>query len=252
MMYISKYKFIYKKQLNNFKENYYESTISFNKCRKYVDNDRLTGLWLSELTHFYDELAKSGWDCDFVSPNGGYVPLDPHSLTMMDDVDRYYYKDVEFRNNALGNTLRPEQINAEDYDLIYFAGGHGTMWDFPNSENIAEIASTIYKNGGVVSAVCHGVAGLLPIKDEEGNPLINNKIVTGFTNEEEALNGTSEMVPFMTLDALAEKGAKVEFETPFTPVVRKDDRIFTGQNHQTARSLGKVVVDYFKSKVLND
>ena len=224
-----------------------KALIVLTNIEQYGEHERLTGLWLSELTHFYDELVKVGYDADFVSPKGGYVPLDPHSLTTMDDVDRTYYKDADFRNRALGQTLRPEEVKATDYELIYYTGGHGVMWDFPESVEIAELASQIYQNGGLVTAVCHGVAGLLPIKDEAGQPLIAGKVVTGFTNQEEELNGTADLVPFLTETALREKGAKVEIGTAFSPVVRQDDRILTGQNPQSARALGQAVV----SKLMN-
>ncbi|HFI0126100.1 TPA: type 1 glutamine amidotransferase domain-containing protein [Streptococcus suis] len=219
-----------------------KALIVLTNIEQYGEHERLTGLWLSELTHFYDELVKVGYEADFVSPKGGYVPLDPHSLTMMDDVDRTYYRNATFRNRALGQTLRPEEVKATDYELIYYTGGHGVMWDFPESVEIAELASQIYQNGGLVTAVCHGVAGLLPIKDEAGQPLIAGKVVTGFTNQEEDLNGTADLVPFLTETALREKGAKVEIGTAFSPVVRQDDRILTGQNPQSARALGQAVV----------
>ncbi|MGQ7358409.1 type 1 glutamine amidotransferase domain-containing protein [Streptococcus suis] len=224
-----------------------KALIVLTNIEQYGEHERLTGLWLSELTHFYDELVKVGYEADFVSPKGGYVPLDPHSLTMMDDVDRTYYRNATFRNRALGQTLRPEEVKATDYELIYYTGGHGVMWDFPESVEIAELASQIYQNGGLVTAVCHGVAGLLPIKDEAGQPLIAGKVVTGFTNQEEDLNGTADLVPILTETALREKGAKVEIGTAFSPVVRQDDRILTGQNPQSARALGQAVV----SKLMN-
>ncbi|HFI0641020.1 TPA: type 1 glutamine amidotransferase domain-containing protein [Streptococcus suis] len=216
--------------------------IVLTNVQQYGEHERLTGLWLSELTQFYDELVKAGYEADFVSPKGGYVPLDPHSLTMMDAVDRTYYTDADFRNRALGQTLRPDQVKAADYDVIFYTGGHGVMWDFPQSMEIAELASQIYQNGGLVTAVCHGVAGLLPIKDEAGQALIEGKVITGFTNQEEELNGTTDLVPFLTETALLEKGAKVEIGTAFTPVVRQDSRVLTGQNPQSARALGQMVV----------
>ncbi|HFU4024517.1 TPA: type 1 glutamine amidotransferase domain-containing protein [Streptococcus suis] len=216
--------------------------IVLTNVQQYGEHERLTGLWLSELTQFYDELVKAGYEADFVSPKGGYVPLDPHSLTMMDAVDCTYYKDADFRNRALGQTLRPDQVKAADYDVIFYTGGHGVMWDFPKSVEIAELASQIYQNGGLVTAVCHGVAGLLPIKDEAGQALIEGKVITGFTNQEEELNGTTDLVPFLTETALLEKGAKVEIGTAFTPVVRQDSRVLTGQNPQSARALGQMVV----------
>lgn len=110
-----------------------KALIILTNIEQYGENERLTGLWLSELTHFYDKLVKAGYEADFVSPKGGYVPLDPHSLTMIDAVDRTYYNDADFRNRALGQTLRPDQVTATDYDLIYYTGGHGVMWDFPES-----------------------------------------------------------------------------------------------------------------------
>ncbi|HFI0342363.1 TPA: type 1 glutamine amidotransferase domain-containing protein [Streptococcus suis] len=216
--------------------------IVLTNVQQYGEHERLTGLWLSELTQFYDELVKAGYEADFVSPKGGYVPLDPHSLTMMDAVDRTYYTDADFRNRALGQTLRPDQVKVADYDVIFYTGGHGVMWDFTQSMEIAELASQIYQNGGLVTAVCHGVAGLLPIKDEAGQALIEGKVITGFTNQEEELNGTTDLVPFLTETALLEKGAKVEIGTAFTPVVRQDSRVLTGQNPQSARALGQMVV----------
>ena len=225
-----------------------KALIILTNIEQYGENERLTGLWLSELTHFYDKLVKAGYEADFVSPKGGYVPLDPHSLTMIDAVDRTYYNDADFRNRALGQTLRPDQVTATDYDLIYYTGGHGVMWDFPESVEIAELASQIYQNGGLVTAVCHGVAGLLPITDETGHALIEGKVVTGFTNQEEELNGTTDLVPFLTETALLEKGAKVEIGTAFTPVVRQDNRIVTGQNPQSAGLLGQTVVAMLANK----
>ncbi|HFI0105765.1 TPA: type 1 glutamine amidotransferase domain-containing protein [Streptococcus suis] len=216
--------------------------IVLTNVQQYGEHERLTGLWLSELTQFYDELVKAGYEADFVSPKGGYVPLDPHSLTMMDAVDRTYYTDADFRNRALGQTLRPDQVKVADYDVIFYTGGHGVLWDFTQSMEIAELASQIYQNGGLVTAVCHGVAGLLPIKDEAGQALIEGKVITGFTNQEEELNGTTDLVPFLTETALLEKGAKVEIGTAFTPVVRQDSRVLTGQNPQSARALGQMVV----------
>ncbi|MDO4813675.1 MAG: type 1 glutamine amidotransferase domain-containing protein [Gemella sp.] len=219
-----------------------KALIVVTNIEKYESSNRLTGLWLAELTHFYDELVKAGIEADFVSPNGGYIPLDPHSLAMIDETDMKYYTDENFRNKALAHTLTSDKINPEDYNIIYYTGGHGTMWDFPNADEIGKIASDIYDNGGYISAVCHGVAGLLPIKDKDGNNLIDGKKVTGFTNEEETLNGTLEMVPFLTEDELRNKGANVETVKAFTPHVILDGRLLTGQNPQSARELGKLAV----------
>lgn len=223
-----------------------KALIVLTNVQKYETINRPTGLWLAELTHFYDELVKNNIEADFVSPEGGYIPLDPHSLSMMDETDYKYYNDKDFRDKVLSGTLSPAEVNAADYDLIYYTGGHGTMWDFPKSKEIAEIAYTIYKNGGYVSAVCHGVAGLFPIVDEAGENLIKGKVVTGFTNEEETMNETHEVVPFLTEDVLKELGAVVEIGSAYTPVVKVDGRLLTGQNPQSARALGEAVIEVLK------
>lgn len=133
-------------------------------------------------------------------------------------------------------------MNPDDYAAIYYAGGHGTMWDFPGSEKLGEIASTIYRNNGIVSAVCHGVVGLLPVVDETGQSILTGRTVTGFSNEEEELNGTTDAVPFLTEDSLKEKGADYQAGKAFSEVVHVDGRLLTGQNPQSAQLLGKEVV----------
>lgn len=214
---------------------------------RYANNDRLTGLWLSELTHFYDELVKAGIDCDVVSPEGGYVPLDPHSLQFMDDTDRHYYADKTFRNQVLGQSLSADQVKAEDYDIIYYSGGHGVMWDFPESKQLAKIAQAIDEKGGYVTAVCHGVAGLLPIQKADGTTFLTGRQVTGFANTEEDMNGTTPIVPFMTEDELRNKGAEVEIGPAYQPKVVVDGRLLTGQNPQSARLLGQTLIQTLKA-----
>lgn len=113
--------------------------IVLTNVEKYEKIERPTGLWLSELTHFYDVLVKNGIDADFVSPKGGYVPLEPQSVLNMDEIDWAYYKDEDFRNRALGNTLRPDDVDAKDYAAVYYAGGHGTMWDFQKQQILGKL-----------------------------------------------------------------------------------------------------------------
>lgn len=217
--------------------------IILTNIEKYSGIYRPTGLWLSELTHFYDVLVKNNISADFVSPNGGYVPVELQSISNRDAIDWTYYQDEDFRNRALGKTLRPTEINVDDYSAIYYAGGHGTMWDFPGSVDLGKIGSAIYQNNWIVSAVCHGVVGLLPITDAEGQTILAGRTVTGFSNEEEAANGTTTEVPFLTEDALKEKGANYQVGAAFTDVVHVDGRLLTGQNQQSAHSLGLKVVE---------
>jgi putative intracellular protease/amidase len=216
--------------------------IVLTNAAKYEKVDAPTGLWLSELTHFYDVLVENKVAVDFVSPDGGYVPVDPQSLLSMDEVDRKWYTNEDFRNAALGNTLNPMEVLAADYDAIYYAGGHGTMFDFPKSYEVATLASAIYKKGGIVSAICHGVVGLMPVVDEKGAALVKGRTITGFTNEEEKIGKATEIVPFLAEDALKDLGANYQKGAAYTDVVRVDGRLITGQNPQSAHSLGIAVV----------
>lgn len=133
----------------------------------------------------------------------------------MDEIDWAYYEDEDFRNRALGNTLRPDDVDANDYAAVYYAGGHGTMWDFPEAIDLGKVASQIYRNEGLVSAVCHGVVGLLPVTDESGKSILAGRTVTGFSNEEEEANGTTNEVPFLAEDALKEKEQTISLEQLF-------------------------------------
>ncbi|MBQ0138360.1 MAG: type 1 glutamine amidotransferase domain-containing protein [Kurthia sp.] len=214
---------------------------------KYPNVQRATGLWLGEAVHFADEMQKAGYEIDYVSPKGGYTPLDPHSLQadQMTELDWQYYENATFLNK-LSTTLAADSINPSDYEAIYYAGGHGVMWDFAEDKNLQKIASAIYANGGVVSAVCHGVVGLLNIKDEQGNYLINNTKVTGFSNTEEIAVGLDKVVPFLTEDVLIAKGANYVKEADWSVFAVSDNRIVTGQNPASGAAVAKNVLKLLK------
>lgn len=210
---------------------------------KYENINRPTGLWLGEVVHFVDELYKKGFEIDYVSPNGGYAPIDPSSLAkeVMTDLDWIYYQNQEFLDK-LGFTLSPTEIVPEDYEIIYYAGGHGVMWDFKSDKNLQKIASDIYMNNGIISAVCHGVVGLLDIKSDKDNYLIKNKKVTGFSNSEEYELGLSDFVPYLTEDSLKERNAIYSQGKNWHEFSVQDDRVVTGQNPQSGKAVAKKVL----------
>ncbi|MFX0548526.1 type 1 glutamine amidotransferase domain-containing protein [Hathewaya histolytica] len=182
----------------------------------YENINRATGLWLGETVHFYDEIIKAGYEVEFVSPKGGYVPIDPHSFKYAKNVDFKYYKDDDFKEKALTNTLKPSEINPDDYIAIYYTGGHGVIWDFPENKEIKNIAQIIYQNNGFVTAVCHGVVGLLDLVDKYDKPLVKGKTITGFSNLEEFLNRTNKKVPYSTEDELLKRKCIYKKKSPFT------------------------------------
>ncbi|UZE32293.1 type 1 glutamine amidotransferase domain-containing protein [Pseudomonas sp. B21-059] len=197
---------------------------------KYPTLNRATGLWLGEAVHFVKKVEAAGFEVDYVSPKGGYVPIDPHSLAMADDTDWQWYQDSAFMSR-LGATLKPEQVRSEDYLAIYYAGGHGVVWDFPDNPELQALSRDIYEQGGYVSSVCHGAAGLLNIKLGDGSLLIAGKQVTGFSNEEEKLAELDQYVLYLTETELVKRGALYQkAAAPWAPFAVQDQRVITGQN----------------------
>lgn len=204
--------------------------VAVSSFEKYPNLPRATGLWLGEAVHFVKKVEAAGYTVDFVSPRGGYTPIDPHSLAMAEPVDWEWYLDKAFMNR-LGTTLRPDQVRAEDYVAIYFAGGHGVVWDFPDDAGLQALSRDIYEAGGCVSSVCHGAVALLNIRLSDGSLLIQGKAVTGFTNEEEKLAGLDAHVPYLTETELRQRGVQFrQAEAPWQPFAIADQRVITGQN----------------------
>lgn len=197
-----------------------------------------TGYYLSEVTHPWEILQEAGYEIDFVSPKGGKAPVDGFDLT--DSVNKRFWEDESY-HNKIENTLKPSQVNPADYAAIYFAGGHGAVWDLPDNGEIAIIAAKIYENKGIVSAVCHGPAGIVNIKLSNGKYLVEGKKVNAFTNEEEIAVGLEKIVPFLLEDKLKERGAKFEKSGLWQSHVVNDQRLITGQNPQSAVAVGKAI-----------
>ena len=211
---------------------------------KYPDLDRPTGLWLGEAVHFVHKVQAAGFKVDYVSPQGGYTPIDLHSLAadMASPIDWQWYHDKAFMNR-LGATLKPDQVNPDDYIAIYYAGGHGVIWDFPDNTQLQALSRRIYEQGGVVSSVCHGAVGLLNIKLSDGELLIKGKKVTGFSNEEEELAGLTKHVPYLTETELVKRGAIYQkADAPWAPFAIADGRLITGQNPASGGPVGELVL----------
>lgn len=209
---------------------------------KYPTIARPTGIWLGEAVHFVDKVEQAGYTVDYVSPLGGYTPIDPHSLAMAEPIDWAWYAKREFMNK-LGNTLRPDQVKAADYAAIYFVGGHGVMWDFPDNTGLQALTRDIYEQGGIVSGVCHGVVGLLEVRLSNGKHLLEGKRVTGFSNEEERLAQLDQHVPFLTEDELVRRGAAyAKADAPWLPYAISDQRLITGQNPASGGPVAELLI----------
>lgn len=198
-----------------------------------------TGYYLSEVAHPWHVLKNAGYEIDFVSPQGGNPPVDGFDLK--DSINNVFWTDSLYQVK-LKNSMKPVDVKAEDYVAIHYAGGHGTMWDFADNTELAAIAAKIYENGGVVSAVCHGPAGLVNIKLSNGKYLVEGKKINGFTNEEEVAVKLDKVVPFLLETKLIERGAIFEKSGMWQPHTVVDQRVVTGQNPQSATKVGEAVL----------
>lgn len=214
---------------------------------KYPTLKRATGLWLGEAVHFVEKVEKAGYTVDYVSPQGGYVPIDPHSLQMAPDLDWQWYDDKRFMTR-LGTSLSPCQVKADEYGVIYYTGGHGVMYDFVDNQPLQELARKVYEKGGIVAAVCHGVAGLLNIKLSDKSLLLKGRKVTGFSNIEEQLAELDKVVPFLTENKLGGRGGEYsKHDDPWMPYVVEDGRLITGQNPASTALLAEHVLAKLKA-----
>jgi putative intracellular protease/amidase len=210
----------------------------------YENPSEPTGLWLSELTHAYHVFDEAGYDQTIVSPNGGVAPLEPRSLKFPNyDKTAKAWKADNAKMALLSNTAAPDEIDAADFDAIYFTGGHAVMFDFPDSQGLQRITREIFERGGVVSSVCHGYCGLLNTRLSDGTLLVAGRDLTGFAWSEEVLARVSKLVPYNAEEEVKKRGARYHKGLiPFASHVIVDGRLVTGQNPGSAKATAKKVV----------
>ncbi|WP_084403453.1 type 1 glutamine amidotransferase domain-containing protein [Epilithonimonas caeni] len=204
-----------------------------------------TGYYLGEVSHPWEVLHSAGYDIDFVSPKGGKAPVD--GLNLEDAVNKEFWENKEYRTK-IENTMKPSDVDQSKYAAIFYAGGHGTMWDFPDNTELQNIAKKIYENNGIVGAVCHGPSALVNLKLSNGKYLVEGKKVNAFTNEEETAVKLENVVPFLLEDQLKERGAIFEKSGLWQNHVVADGRLITGQNPQSAKSVGEEILKQLKQK----
>jgi len=206
---------------------------------------RKTGAYLGEVTHPFEELREAGYEIDFVSPQGGAAPLD--GVNLEDPINKKWMSDAEFKKK-ISTTLTPSEVEVRLYAGIFFAGGHGTMFDFPQNTKLAEIAAQIYESGGVVGAVCHGPSGLVNIKLSDGSFLVSGKQVSAFSNSEEEAVKLTEQMPFLLETKLKERGALYSKSPNFEPHSVSDQRLVTGQNPASAADVARKMIAELKKQ----
>jgi putative intracellular protease/amidase len=208
---------------------------------------RKTGFYVPEAAHPWKVFSEHGYEIDFVSPKGGRPPMDGFKA---DDPDQVAFLENSAVKSKLENTLRPDQVEVSRYDAIFYVGGHGAMWDFPDNTELQRITAAIYERGGVVSAVCHGPAGLVNVQLSSGAYLVNGKTVAGFTDEEERAVKLQDTVPFMLESRFKERGAKVVTAPNFQANAQIDGRLVTGQNPASALAVANAVLGVLENQTV--
>ena len=195
-----------------------------------------TGVWLEEFATPYLVFKETGYDITVASPLGGLSPVDENSMSCSNP------EEWDICIKILRNTTRLSEVNYKEYDVLFIPGGHGPMFDLANDVLLQEIVEYFYDKNKIISAVCHGPAGLVLAKDKNGNSILKDKKVTCFTNKEEKIVKHEEDVPFLLETRLRELGARFEDAAPWSEHVCTDGNIITGQNPQSALLLAEEVV----------
>lgn len=191
---------------------------------------RKTGFWLEEFAAPYYVFVDAGADVTLASPNGGQPPLDPTSdePDFQTDATTRFHRDKEAQR-ALANTVELSSVSADDFDGIFYPGGHGPLWDlFNNAASIALIEKQASSHKPV-AAVCHASAALLNAK-VDGDWLVSGKSVTGFSNAEEDAVQLTDVVPYLLEDELKARGGAYQNGENWLPFVVQDGSLITGQN----------------------
>lgn len=208
------------------------------------ETGRPTGVWLEELAAPYYALLDGGAEVTIASIAGGPVPIDPRSAKRdgTDSAPTQRFLADSRAMAAIESTPSIAQLDAAAYDAIFLPGGHGTMWDLPESTALSAALGRAFDDGRIVAAVCHGPAGLVPARRSDGKPLVEGRRVSGFTDEEEAAAGLNQVVPFLLESRLRELGAVFEKGPPFQPFAVRDRNLITGQNPPSSAEVARLVL----------
>ncbi len=204
--------------------------------------DEANGTYSPELTHALDVFNAQGIAYDIASIKGGKAPV--YGTDIEDDAVNAAIVASDDFQNRINNTIPVSQVNIADYDAVFYPGGFGLLSDLATNEEFAALSAKHYEDGGIIAAVCHGPAGLLPITLSNGQKLIADKSVTGFTREEEIDYGTITNIPFLLEESLARNAGRYNKVQPWNTFVVEDERVITGQNPASAHAVAQAIVKH--------
>ena len=207
-----------------------------------------TGFWIEEFAAPYYTLQEAGAEITIASPKGGQPPIDPKS----DEPGSQTPATIRFKADTalqeiLANTKTLSEVSADEFDGVFYPGGHGPLWDLTTDADSIKLIEAFWKSKKPVAAVCHAPAVLLNVKDEFGDYLVKNRKVTGFTNTEEAAVQLTEIVPFLLEDELKAKGGIYSKSGDWASYIVKDGLLITGQNPASSEAAAEELVKLLKN-----
>jgi len=202
-----------------------------------------TGFWLEEFAAPYYAFIDAGADVTLASPRGGQPPLDPTSDEEDHQTDSTRrFKADETARKALANTHRLAEIDPDDFDAVFYPGGHGPLWDLSGNQDSIDLIRTMLESGKPVGAVCHAPAALTEVKGSNGGYIVSGKRVTGFTNTEEEAVGLTDVVPFLVETRLAQRGGQFRHGDDWASHVEVDGLLITGQNPASSAPAAEAMI----------
>lgn len=215
---------------------------------KLGDTGKKTGFWLEELAAPYRRFEEAGWDMTLASPAGGQPPLDPKSNEPdFQTDDTHWFEANAEAVEALANTVRLDSVSVNDFDTVFYPGGHGPLWDLAESPVSIGLIESMLLSNKPVSMVCHAPGALRHVHNPDGTPLVQGKKVTGFANTEEEAVDLVNVVPFLVEDELVKLGGEYSKGPDWGSYVVEDGLLITGQNPPSSAAAADALIARFEA-----
>lgn len=206
-----------------------------------------TGFWIEEFAAPYYVLSDAGVEITLASPKGGQPPIDPKSDAPDAQTEATKrFKADEALKEKLSKTVKLIDVDEADFDAVFYPGGHGPLWDLTNDEKSISLIESFYSAEKPVAFVCHAPGVLIKVKDKDGNPLVKDKQITGFSNTEEEAVKLTDVVPFLLEDELQKLGGHYSKGADWGSYVKKDGLLITGQNPGSSEEAANVLLETLK------
>ncbi|MGM0657944.1 MAG: type 1 glutamine amidotransferase domain-containing protein [Pseudomonadota bacterium] len=216
---------------------------------KLGDTGEKTGFWLEEFAAPYYAFIDAGADVTLASPKGGQPPLDPTSNQEENHtVSTRRFQDDEVAKRELANTRALSEVDPDDFDAVFYPGGHGPLWDLSRDPDSMALIRTMLESGKPVGAVCHAPAALTEVKGTNGGYIVSGKRVTGFTNSEEQAVGLTDVVPFLVESRLSQRGGQFRRGEDWASHVEVDGLLVTGQNPASSAPAAEAILDLLRQR----